>query len=232
LFEVGVDIRQFAQHAINNNLRKSESGEDIGSTKEVSAPAGLLDDEDDDTGVEDDDVLVQLNFEAFQKLNTYAHRISPANSPNATQKIHPLLETLHEHIMSSSGKINHDILDEAATLSQQLGGGAVVFCKSGKDRTAMHVTYKQAQYANRYKRHWSPEANAATILEACLEDATTIRIHGTRLPICEKNVGQAKYAFNSLQVKFMPDKLKPPMKSLAGFLKGGKVFSSGGGIES
>ena len=240
LFEVGVDIRQWGAHAASNaknNMRRSESGE-YGSDKEgtgageptTAASEGLLDDEDDDVGVTDDDVLVQLNFEAFQKLNAYAHRISPANSSNSSQKTHPLLETLHQHILSSSGKINHDILDEAATLSQQLGGGAIVFCKSGKDRTAMHVTYKQAQFANRYKRTYSPAATHASILETTLEDAKAIRTHGTRLPICEKNVGQAKYAFNSLQVKFMPEKLKPPMNTLAGFLKGGKVFT--GGIES
>ena len=94
----------------------------------------------------------------------------------------------------------------------------------------MHVTYKQSQFANRYKRNWSPEASPSVVLETCLEEATIIRTHGTRLPICEKNVGQAKFAFNSLQVKFMPEKLKPPMNTLAGFLKGGKVFT--GGIES
>jgi hypothetical protein len=64
-----------------------------------------------------------------------------------------------------------------------------------------------------------------------LEIASLLRTYGTRLPICEKNVGQAKYAFNSLQVKFMPETLKPPMNTLAGFLKGGKLFE-GGGIES
>ena len=238
LFEVGVDIRQWGAHAASNaskNYRRGDSGEELGGNKEAvsasSAHQGLLDDEDDDVGITDDDVLVQLNFEAFQKLNVYAHRISPSNPPSAANKVHPLLETLHQHILNSSGKINHDILDEAATLSQQLGGGAAVFCKSGKDRTAMHVTYKQSQFANRYKRHWSPDATPEVILEASLEDAATIRTHGTRLPICEKNVGQAKFAFNSLQVKFMPEKLKPTMNTLAGFLKGGKVFS-GGGIES
>jgi len=39
-------------------------------------------------------------------------------------------------------------------------------------------------------------------------------------------------AFNSLQVKFMPEALKPPMDCLAGFLKGGEIFKGGGGIES
>jgi hypothetical protein len=63
------------------------------------------------------------------------------------------------------------------------------------------------------------------------EDATRMRVYGTRLPVCEKNVGQAKYAFNALQVRFMPEMLKPPVITLAGFLKGGAVFK-GGGIES
>ena len=40
-----------------------------------------------------------------------------------------------------------------------------------------------------------------------------------------------KQAFNSLQVKFMPEALKPPMDCLAGFLKGGEIFK-GGSIES
>lgn len=38
-------------------------------------------------------------------------------------------------------------------------------------------------------------------------------------------------AFNSLQVKFMPETLRPPVGTLAGFLKGGELFK-GGGIES
>lgn len=58
-----------------------------------------------------------------------------------------------------------------------------------------------------------------------------MRVYGTRLPICDKNVGQSLYAFNALQAKFMPEMLKPPARALAGFLKGGRVFT-GGAIES
>ena len=113
-------------------------------------------------------------------------------------------------------------------MAQQLGGGGIVFCKSGKDRTAMHVTFKQAQFANRFRQQ---RFHMDNILDATLDDATRMRIFGTRLPICEKNVGQALYAFNLLQSKFMPDALKPPPSTLAGFLKGGRVFGQGG-IES
>jgi hypothetical protein len=170
---------------------------------------GLVEDEDDDVGVVDADVLVALNYEALRKMNCYAHAISPqdvlldkvqaamalvfapsgtpgsANQDKDVLPVHPSLSNLHSHILSSAGRMNHSILDEAATIAQQLGGGGVVFCKSGKDRTAMHVTYKQAQFAARYRDNNN--------LQAILRDATLIRLHGTRLPICEKNVGQAKY---------------------------------------
>jgi hypothetical protein len=236
LFEVGVDIFQAA-----SNLGSTMS-RNVSSTGNCETEAVVSDDEDDEVGITDDDDLVQLNYEAFTKMNAYAQSVSPAAPIQATptHQTHPLLATLFQHVVSSSGKVNHDILDEAATLAQQLGGGGIVFCKSGKDRTAMHVTYKQAQFASRFRQN-KPDLSANNeergledgtgAADTTLDDAMLMRLYGTRLPICEKNVGQAKYAFNSLQVKFMPDALKPPASALAGFLKGGKVFG-GGGIES
>ena len=239
LFEVGVDIRQWGAYAGSNVKNQFNKGD---SSSEKEPAGGLIDDEDDDIGVSDEDVLVQLNYEAFRKLNSYAFAISPAapvgaqlqqqSSTGGSGQVpnHPLLETLHRHIVSSAGKMNHDILDEAAQLAQQLGGGGLVFCKSGKDRTAMHVTYKMSQFANTYRKRGVPASDMDQEDET-LANATTMRVYGTRLPICEKNVGESKYAFNSLQVKFMPTALKPPMNTLAGFLKGGKIFT-GGAIES
>ena len=52
------------------------------------------------------------------------------------------------------------------------------------------VTYKQAQFVARYRGELD--------LDVILSDASLLRTYGTRLPICEKNVGQAKYAFNSV----------------------------------
>ena len=245
LFQVGVDIRQWGAHQSSNIMKQQNKNNE----PEAQPTGGLVDDEDDDVGVPDNDVLVALNFEALRKLNAYAHAVSPQSvlldkvqaamvqvfTPQYGQTsqqqqqeqqllpVHPTLSVLHSHVMSSAGKMNHSILDEAATLVQQFGGGGLVYCKSGKDRTAMHLTFKQAQFAARYRQQQDPNTT--------LQDAMAMRLYGTRLPICEKNVGQAKYAFNSLQVKFMPDALKPPMNTLAGFLKGGRIFGEGA-IES
>jgi hypothetical protein len=232
LYQVGVDVRQWGAHAGSKLLSKQPNG----TTQEVSAGRLVDDDDDDDVGIVDNDVLVALNFEAFQKMNVYSHAIRPQQitldkiqaamlqvfairaSLREDQQVLPIHETmsaLFSHIKSSAGRMNHSILDEAATLVQQLGGGALVFCKSGKDRTAMHgkfgqpmfsaklevphmsmvllpaVTYKQAQFAARFR--------GQDDMQSLLNDATLIRTWGTRLPICEKNVGQAKYAFNSVR---------------------------------
>lgn len=253
LFQVGVDIRQWGAHAGSNMKNQFSNNNNMNEDNNNAAGAigGLLDDDDDDEGIPDDDVLVALNHEAFQKMNVYAYEISPINyggdpppqlqqqnptnqntslSSNNPSVAHPSLAMLHGHIVTSAGRMNHSILDEAATIAQQLGGGGAVFCKSGKDRTAMHLTYKQAQFVNRY-RIQQHQLFKVEVEDTTLQDANTMRIYGTRLPICEKNVGQALYAFNALQVKFMPDALKPPPNTLAGFLKGGRVFGPGG-IES
>ena len=58
LFQVGVDIRQWGAHAGSNLMKNGK--------QEISS--GLVDDEDDDIGVVDDDVLVALNFEALRKV--------------------------------------------------------------------------------------------------------------------------------------------------------------------
>lgn len=238
LFEVGVDIFQAATN-LGSNMSRGVTSANACEPDVLQVQEILSDDEDDAAGTLHDDVLVQLNYEAFQMMNAYAQSVSPATPVQATQthQTHPLLATLFQHITSSSGKMNHDILVEAAEKAQLLGGGACVFCKSGKDRTAMHITYKQAQFMSRFRRDLtasstSVDSSESGLSDTTLEDAMIFRLYGTRLPICEKNVGQAKYAFNSLQTKFMPEALKPPPSALAGFLKGGKVFGGGGGIES
>lgn len=159
LYQMGVDIRQHLSYTGQNLMSKQQNG----ATQEISI-GGIVDGEDDDVGVVDTDVLVALNFEAFEKMNVYAHALWPEGitldrvqagmvrvfasylNPKPTESHdvlppHPAMSQLQSHIMSSAGKIYHGILDEAATLAQRLGGGSLVFCKSGKDRTAMHGEY-------------------------------------------------------------------------------------------
>eukprot|EP00804_Cyclotella_cryptica_P015042 CCRYP_000621-RA/>CCRYP_000621-RA protein AED:0.03 eAED:0.03 QI:138/1/1/1/1/1/6/399/1381 len=247
LFQMGVDIRQWGANAgrsVTTQIKDRTRGSggamsdlDVGEDFEVNpeTKAGLIDDgdEDDDTGPADTEILVALNLEGFHKLNQYAHLINPTSTtipsvsamcPDQGQTLptHPLLSVLCDTIKASAGRMEHGVLDHAASVCQRLGGGSTVFCKSGKDRTAMQVTFKQAQFLQRFmgKKDVSSSLEDATLpSDLIFATSALMRIHGTRVPICEKNAGEAKYAFNPLQAKFMPDALKPPPVALAGFLK-------------
>ena len=247
LFEMGVDIRQWgANTSAQARLKIADAKAQAGSSKnEISSSShvstSLFDDdedEDDESMDQDNDILTTLNLEAFRKLNVYAESVFPQPKvptgfavTGVSASVHPILVQLWDYIRSSAGKMQHGVIDAAAAAAGNLSGGGIIFCKSGKDRTAMQVTLKQAQFCNSLDNSvdgWKDEGYQQKVYK----DATLMRVYGTRLAICEKNVGQPKFAFNTLQVKFMPEMLRPPTSVLAGFLKGGQVFTGKGFIES
>ena len=207
------------------------------SDQELDSGGSILDDgdEDDDGDLEtDNEILYVLNVEGYRKINAYAHSVYPT-TPGVTMAlasppvfdmmaqqqqqqaqplpIHPSLLSLSEAVKASAGKMEHSVLDRAATACHKMGGGSTVFCKSGKDRTAMQVTFKQAQFAQRYIDR---KDGSAVLLEdtpisydEVFAKSSLMRKHGNRIPICEKNAGEPKFAFNPLQRKFMPEMLRP-----------------------
>ena len=114
---------------------------------------------------------------------------------------------------SRPGK-HHQVLTIAADITRMLHGARITCCKSGKDRTAMSVTYEEARILR--DRHGLPQHNTRPA-------ANVLREHGVRLPVCAKNVGVPVYAFNSLQVALLPKIYKPPSSTIA---------SSGSGVAT
>lgn len=47
-----------------------------------------------------------------------------------------------------------------------------------------------------------------------LRDANTLRAHGCRLMVAEKNVGRPLYSFNALQRQFIPELYQPPVQTI------------------
>lgn len=67
----------------------------------------------------------------------------------------------------------------------------------------MAVTLEQARtLGERFGCGLSPER--------LLRDATLLRLYGTRLQVCEKNIGKAVYSINLLQAQFLPPLYRPP----------------------
>ena len=239
LFQMGVDIRQWGVNAGRNVTSQIKSGGGIDDLENnnfdpADNAGSILDDgdEDGDGDVEtDNEIMYVLNVEGLKKMNAYAHSVDPTTAGvNMTSApppvfdaleqqqqapplpIHSSLVSLSDAIKTSAGKMEHSVLDRAATACQRMGGGSTVFCKSGKDRTAMEVTFKQAQFV---QRHMSRQDDTVLledipiVYDEVYAKSSLMRKHGNRIPICEKNAGEPKFAFNPLQRKFMPEMLRP-----------------------
>lgn len=110
------------------------------------------------------------------------------------------LAQLAADIQEDHAHKNLSIFSRCANISEQLGAGMIVSCKSAKDRTSMLCTLEAAQRVAALP-NWS---------ESVAETANTMRSKGARIHNCKLNVGKHKYAFNAFQVQFLPKELRPP----------------------
>ena len=206
LFQMGVDIKQWGSNLVKGGGR--------GSNLPGKGAASVPNYDEEGGGAVDSDLLTSLNHEAFQKLNKYAHKVNNmgyATSADASIPIHASLGALWDYVSMGAKKIKHGVLDLGGQAAQAMGGGSVVYCKSGKDRTGMGVTLREATHLKGFGR------------DAVALDAAVLRRFGTRLAVCRKNIGKWSYAFNALQAKFMPAMLKPPPDVLAALFDVEKV---------
>jgi len=124
----------------------------------------------------------------------------------------PLVEALgdlSETILTRGNVIskNVDLLVAAERVCVALGGCRVTFCKSGKDRTGMAVTYEQS-------RRLGERFHCGSSLQRAIRDANVMRVHGVRIDVAEKNIGRRVYSINALQAHFLPAVYRPPPEVL------------------
>ena len=151
----------------------------------------------------------------------------------------------HAVALESPTQRNYDILFCAASLTNALRGGRVTSCKSGKDRTAMSVTLEQSALLCRNHDAQLPlrplgtcarggpgdggggggaggggAANGVSVQQLAL--ANMMRLNGLRLTNAQKNMGEAKYAFNVVQRKMLPEPYRPPVEALVSISRGAR----------
>jgi len=148
--------------------------------------------------------------EGGRKVSCYDERSDDWGELEYCLEQHQANPLCHAVAPARSSQIQHGLLDAAGDAGRDAGGGAVIYCKSGKDRTGMGVTLRERQWVEKW---WKREGTEGKI--DCERMVYVLRRFGTRIMICEKNVGKATYAFNALQAKFMPEDLKPPPECLA-----------------
>ncbi|KAG2527298.1 hypothetical protein JM16_003508 [Phytophthora kernoviae] len=93
-----------------------------------------------------------------------------------------------------------NILIASSDICRRLGAGRTTCCKSGKDRTAMSVTLETSRLL---VDHFHVKQG----VHLC----NAMRERGVRRVNVLANTGKTKFAFNSFQLKYIPDCYKPPL---------------------
>lgn len=116
------------------------------------------------------------------------------------EKIYNLLQHLRYCLVNESDSIRIKMFYYGYEISRLMKGIQFVLCKSGKDRTSMRVTLIEAEIL---KEIYSVNDELQSILN-CLRE------RGCRRNNTMKNTGVAKYAFNLIQIHFLPELYQPP----------------------
>lgn len=151
----------------------------------------------------------QSNTDNFDKLNKYYHKykkifpIDPTKINRSSSRNKPLEDIMENLRIIVHKKLfkNIEILHLASQATRLMNGVRLTSCKSAKDRTGMSATLEQCSIlASEYHmaEHEFPKA------------LDVMRSEGCRRENVWKNIGCRKYAFNKLQVAFLPKEYRPP----------------------
>ncbi|RWS23982.1 hypothetical protein B4U80_00612 [Leptotrombidium deliense] len=142
----------------------------------------------------------EINKDNFLRLETYITQTFEIESRQLIDD----LTALKTELWSSRAK-NVRILQLMENITYQLNGIRFTSCKSAKDRTAMAVTLEEVRECARLYQF--SELSENHLFQQMLD---TLRSEGTRRENTRKNVGVAKYAFNTLRVMTLPKLYRPP----------------------
>lgn len=141
-----------------------------------------------------------VNQEAVEKLNMFANR------NDACQRAREAVMEVVNEVSTEPSRKNLSVFDWAMTACEQLGGEAVISCKSGKDRTGMASTLELGRVLRE-----TCGFNTTQISEV----VNSLRKDGVRRENCRKNVGKPVYSFSPFQMHFLPKSFRPPSGTYA-----------------
>ena len=154
----------------------------------------------------------ELNFESVQMLQRYFQVYQTEVMSDTKKREADLAELaeLQSEIEALTGRLNVrtenvqkkcvNILIASSDICRRLGAGRTTCCKSGKDRTAMSVTLETSRLL---VDHFHVKQG----VHLC----NAMRERGVRRINVLANTGKTQFAFNSFQLKYIPDCYKPPL---------------------
>ncbi|CAG2166554.1 unnamed protein product [Oppiella nova] len=140
-----------------------------------------------------------INKENYSLLDAYVNRYWANNALVVSH-----MSALKGEIWSNRAK-NIRIFHLTQQVVECVEGIRFTSCKSAKDRTSMAVTLEEARLCAQLF-----DINEVHEMQWFQTIVDTLRSEGTRRENTKKNVGVAKYAFNSLQLMTFPKLLRAP----------------------
>ncbi|KAM7372683.1 hypothetical protein PAMP_009832 [Pampus punctatissimus] len=149
----------------------------------------------------DSSLQERLNQQSCERLKAYCNTLRDRLPEMAgVQSLSDLLSSLDCSIDTRKRK-NVKVLWIAAMVCRKVNGVRLTSCKSAKDRTAMSVTLEQCVLLR--ERHTLSQQHFSTALDC-------MRREGCRMENVQKNVGNRKFAFSSVQLLTFPKLYRPP----------------------
>ncbi|KAL3660904.1 hypothetical protein V7S43_013921 [Phytophthora oleae] len=157
----------------------------------------------------------ELNFESVQMLQRYFRvyqtQVSAGGGDDKKRdadlaelaELQAEIEALTDRLNIRTENVQKklvNILIASSDICRRLGAGRTTCCKSGKDRTAMSVTLETSRLL---VDHFHVKQG----VHLC----NAMRERGVRRVNVLANTGKTKFAFNSFQLKYIPDCYKPPL---------------------
>nr|CCA22708.1 inositol3 putative [Albugo laibachii Nc14] len=157
----------------------------------------------------------KVNSTSLRSIMKY-YELFQTGGSDSLHRVEKTLKNLRLYVeCEDASSKNTWILLHAADAVRSLNGGRVTYCKSGKDRTAMSVTIEEARLIVQSRQpNRTTDILEPTQVEEIKRIANILREFGSRIEIAKKNVGRAKYSFNSIQRKLLPAIYRPPLSTI------------------
>ena len=161
------------------------------------------------------DEQAEINKRAFVQLSNFvasfenfsSERPGAAVGHDVLQRQKAVLERARRSLCQPAHIKNVEMLQACALLTRLLGGGRVIMCKSGKDRTAMALTLENSNLL--VSEHGLDNESGRRVLDAT-------RRHGVRRENVRRNICRRTYAFNWVQQRMLPEDYRPPLGAARG----------------